>query len=109
MRVLIAIAAIIVVAAAGAFVEAGRKGQSDRTQEGEPRTVSSRIERIMPEADGRVPVALPVRAQLFFVDRSDGDFDVKVARLQDAYGTHRQLRLTYLEYSGRITDVASPD
>jgi len=85
--------------------------QPDRrmSEEGSLRTVIQPIHNVLPEREGRVPVALRLYAQVYFLHRGDEGFAEKLALLQEALAGNRPIRLTFHAYSGRIVAVARAD
>lgn len=77
----------------------------NQNQEGRPITVEGLAERVLPESDGKVGVAIGEHAQMFFLYRADPDFETRLATLTDAVKNGRKVTCVVRAYSGRILSV----
>lgn len=74
-------------------------------QEGRSITVSGKVERLLESGD-RIGVAIAPYAQLFFIARSDQNFEKWLALLKQAKAGNQPVKCTVRAYSGRIERVA---
>jgi streptogramin lyase len=63
------------------------------------------VESVLEERDGRVPVALRLHAQMYFLCRQDERFDERLRLLRVSHGAKRPVRLAFRAFSGRIVGV----
>lgn len=75
-------------------------------QEGRPMVISGEVEYLLDESEGRIKVAIAPYAQLFFVARSDQNFEKWLTLLKEAKDRKQRVKCTVRTFSGRIEQVA---
>lgn len=105
----LALCAVPFVAWGLANARSPRSDGDDRSKEGPESTVTEYVERMGPESEGRVPVAVRMHAQMYYLYRADPGFVESLRLLRDAESSKRVVRITFRSYSGRIVAVASAD
>jgi hypothetical protein len=75
------------------------------SEEGQACTIVDAVNYLSSETHRRVNVGLIHRAQAFFVNRAERDFDDKLRRLRSSFERKAPVRITYREYSGRIMTI----
>jgi hypothetical protein len=74
-------------------------------QEGRLIVVSGKVERLLDESKGRIGVAIAPHAQLYFIARSDQNFEKWLTLLKEARDSKSRVKCTVRAYSGRIEHV----
>jgi hypothetical protein len=67
--------------------------------------ISVGVDPILPESQGKIRVGLPPYARLFYITRSDPNFEKLLALLKDAMDHKKLVKCTVREHSGRIEQV----
>ena len=75
-------------------------------QEGRSTVVSGKVEYLTDESEGKIKVAIAPYAQLFFIARSDQNFEKWLTLLKQAKDRQDNVKCTVRAYSGRIEHVA---
>jgi hypothetical protein len=67
--------------------------------------ISVGVDPILPESEGKIRVGLLPYARLFYITRSDPNFEKLLALLKDAMDHKKLVKCTVREHSGRIEQV----